>query len=216
MAKIRVLIAEDHEMVREGLKLILSSQSDIEVVGDAGDGRTAIEFAQSLKPDVVIMDISMPQMNGLKATVKLKGCCPDVQVLALTRHKDHGYLQQILRAGASGYVLKQSSPSEVVHAIRAVAKGGKYLDPAVADKLLGSLVGRDVTRPSKSADITDREEEVLRLTSWGHSNKDIANRLDLSVKTVEVHKTNAMKKLGMNSRIDIVRYAVLQGWMEST
>src|SRR5215510_14653983 len=134
MAKIRVLIAEDHEMVREGLKLILSSQSDIEVVGDAGDGRTAIEFAQSLKPDVVIMDISMPQMNGLNATVKLKGRGPDVQVLALTRHKDHGYLQQILRAGASGYVLKQSSPSEVVHAIRAVAKGGKYLDPAVADK----------------------------------------------------------------------------------
>jgi DNA-binding NarL/FixJ family response regulator len=113
-------------------------------------------------------------------------------------------------------VLKQSAPGEVVHAIRAVAKGGKYLDPTVADKLLGSLAGRAGSPPVKTVDITDREAEVLRLISWGHSNKDIANRLDLSVKTVEVHKTNAMKKLGMTSRIDIVRYAVLQGWMEST
>jgi DNA-binding NarL/FixJ family response regulator len=216
VTKIKVLIAEDHETVREGLKLILGAQSDIEVVGDVGDGKAAIEFAQNLKPDVVLMDISMPQMNGLKATAKLKACCPEVHVLALTRHKDHGYLQQILRAGASGYVLKQSSPSEVVHAIRAVAKGGKYLDPTVADKLLGSLAGRAVPLPAKFAAITDRESEVLRLTAWGHSNKDIANRLNLSVKTVEVHKTNAMKKLGMNSRIDIVRYAILQGWLEST
>ena len=213
--KLRLLIAEDHETVREGFKLILSAQSDMEVVGDAGDGRTAVELAQKLLPDVVLMDISMPALNGLKATAKLKECCPTVQVLAITRHKDHGYLQQILRAGASGYVLKQSSPTELIHAIRAVAKGGKYLDPAVAGELLGSYSGR--TNPTSAAfpDITDREAEVLRLISWGHSNKDIANRLDLSVKTVEVHKTNAMKKLGMNSRIDIVRYAVLQGWMES-
>jgi DNA-binding NarL/FixJ family response regulator len=110
----------------------------MEVVGDAGDGRTAVELAQKLLPDVVLMDISMPALNGLKATAKLKECCPTVHVLAITRHKDHGYLQQILRAGASGYVLKQSSPTELIHAIRAVAKGGKYLDPAVAGELLGS------------------------------------------------------------------------------
>jgi DNA-binding NarL/FixJ family response regulator len=216
MEKISVLIAEDHETVREGLKLILSAQSDMEVVGDAGDGRAAIELAQRLNPDVVLMDISMPSMNGLKAAEKLKACCPESHVLALTRHKDDAYLQQMLSAGASGYVLKQSSPSELIHAIRAVAKGGKYLDPTVADKVVGRFVGRSTIATEGMPKITDREEEVLRLISWGHSNKDIANRLDLSVKTVEVHKTNAMKKLGMTSRIDIVQYAVLQGWLEST
>lgn len=216
MTKITVLIAEDHETVREGLKLILGSQADIEVVGDAGDGRTAVEMALKLRPNVVLMDISMPSLNGLKATEKLKVSCPECHIIAVTRHKDDGYLQQILRAGASGYVLKQSSPSEMIHAIRAVAKGGKYLDPAVAGKVMGSFASRPTSATEKLVDITDREAEVLRLVSWGHSNKEIANRLDLSVKTVEVHKTNAMKKLGMNSRIDIVRYAVLQGWMEST
>ena len=216
MEKISILIAEDHETVREGLKLILSAQSDMEVVGDAGDGRSAVELAQKLRPEVVLMDISMPGMNGLKATTMLKSCCPESHILALTRHKDDGYLQQMLSAGASGYVLKQSAPSELVHAIRAVAKGGKYLDPAVAGKVMGRFVGRGMTATENLPEITDREEEVLRLISWGHSNKDIANRLNLSVKTVEVHKTNAMRKLGMNSRIDIVRYAVLQGWMESS
>src|ERR1044072_4573750 len=141
MEKISVLIAEDHETVREGLKLILSAQSDMEVVGDAGDGRGAIELAHRLNPDVVLMDISMPSMNGLKAAEKLKACCPESHVLALTRHKDDAYLQQMLSAEASGYVLKQSSPSELIHAIRAVAKGGKYLDPTVADKVVGRFVG---------------------------------------------------------------------------
>lgn len=215
MNKIRVLITEDHETVREGLKLILAGQSDLEVVGDAGDGMLAVDLAQRLEPDVVLMDISMPQMNGLKATARLKACCPKTSVLALTRHKDDGYLKQILRAGASGYVLKQSPASELVHAIRAVAKGGKYLDPAVVGKVLGSFSGRNPKPFEGPANLTDREAEVLRLVAWGYSNKDIANQLELSVKTVEVHKTNAMKKLGMNSRIDIVKYAVAQGWMEN-
>jgi DNA-binding NarL/FixJ family response regulator len=215
MDKVRVLIAEDHATVCEGIKLILSAQSDIEVVGDADDGFKAIELARKLRPDVVLMDISMPRLNGLKATAKLKESCPEVHVLTLTRHKEDGYLQQILRAGASGYVLKQSSAAELVHAIRAVAKGGKYLDPSVAEKVLGSYAGRGSSLSEGHPDITDRETEVLRLIAWGHSNKDIANRLDLSVKTVEAHKTNGMKKLGMTSRIDIVRYAVLQGWLEN-
>jgi DNA-binding NarL/FixJ family response regulator len=215
MNKITVLIAEDHETVREGLKLILAGQSDLEVVGDAGDGRAAIELAQKLEPDVVLMDISMPNLNGLKATAKLKECCSKTSVLALTRHKDDSYLQQILRAGASGYVLKQSPASELVHAIRAVASGGKYLDPAVVGKVMGSYTGRKTISSEPRPAITERETEVLRLISWGYSNKDIANRLDLSVKTVETHKTNAMKKLGMNSRIEIVKYAVAQGWMEN-
>lgn len=216
MANIQVIIAEDHATVREGLKLIINAQSDMEVVADAEDGRTAIELAQKLRPNVVVMDISMPRLNGLKATAKLKECCPKVHVLAVTRHKDDGYLQQVLRAGASGYVLKQSPPSELLHAIRAVANGGKYLDPALVGKVMGRYSGRGSVIKEGGTDVSDREVEVLRLVAWGHSNKEIASRLDLSVKTIEVHKANAMKKLGMASRIDIVRYAVLQGWLQDT
>jgi two-component system response regulator NreC len=216
MSNIRVIVAEDHATVREGLKLIISAQPDMEVVADAEDGRTAIELAQKLRPDVALMDISMPGLNGLKATAKLKECCPEVHVLAVTRHKDDGYLQQVLKAGASGYVLKQSPPAELLHAIRAVANGGKYLDPALAGKVMGRYSRRASVINEGGADVTDREVEVLRMVAWGHSNKEIASRLDLSVKTIEVHKANAMKKLGMASRIDIVRYAVLQGWLQDT
>lgn len=215
MARMRILIAEDHATVREGLKLIIGAQSDMEVVGDAGDGRTAVALAQKLLPDIVLMDLSMPGLNGIKATAKLKESCPEVHVLVLTRHQDDGYLQQMLRAGASGYVLKQSPPAELLHAIRAVAKGGKYLDSAVAGKMMGSYAGKNIVASERSGELSDRETEVLRLISWGHSNKDIAARLDLSVKTIEAHKANAMKKLGMNSRIDIVQYAVLQGWLNN-
>lgn len=213
MSNIRVIIAEDHATVREGVKLIINAQPDMDIVAEAEDGRTAVELAVDLRPDVVVMDVSMPRLNGLKATAKLKECCPEVHVLALTRHKDDGYLQQVLKAGASGYVLKQSPPSELLHAIRAVAKGGKYLDPSVAGKVMGGYSGRRALN-TDIASLTDREAEVLRLVAWGHSNKEIGSRLDLSVKTIEVHKANAMKKLGMNSRIDIVRYAVLQGWLQ--
>jgi len=214
MSKIRVLIAEDHATVREGLKLILGAQSDIEVVADTGDGRTAITLTQQLRPDIVLMDISMPGLNGQKATEQLKECCPEVHVLALTRHQEDGYLQQMLRAGASGYILKQSPPAELIHAIRAVANGGKYLDSTVAGRMMGSYVGRSVISGQTLSELSERETEVLRLIAWGYSNKEIANRLNLSVKTIESHKANAMKKLGMSSRIDIVRYAVVQGWMD--
>ena len=218
MSKLRILLADDHETVREGLKLILGAQPDMEVVGEAGDGHKAVEEAQKLLPDVVVMDVSMPGMNGLKATQKLHECCPEVKILALTRHKDDGYLQQLLRAGASGYVLKQSPSAELVHAIRAVARGGKYLDPAVAGTLMGTFSDQPALRSESKGkgNLSDRETEVLRLIAWGYSNKEIAARLDLSVKTVEVHKANAMKKLGMQGRIDIVRYSVLQGWLEET
>ena len=217
MAKLRILLADDHATVREGLKLIIGAQDDMEVVGEVGDGRSAIEHAEKLQPDIVVMDVSMPKLNGLKATTKLKECCPEVKVLALTRHKDDGYLQQILRAGASGYVLKQSPSSELLHAIRAIAAGGKYLDPVVAGKVMGTYVDQQVSaRSGPPVNVSDREAEVLRLIAWGYSNKEIASQLGLSVKTVEVHKANAMKKLGMQSRIDIVRYSVLQGWLEET
>jgi len=219
MSKLRILLADDHETVREGLRLIVNSQTDMEVVGEAGDGREALARAQELLPDIVVMDVSMPQLNGLKATEKLKQVCPQVKVLTLTRHTDYGYLQQLLRAGASGYVLKQSPPTELLHAIRAVAAGGKYLDPAVAGKVIGNYSGRSASlrvAAQGGRDLSEREAEVLRLIAWGHSNKEIAARLDISVKTVEAHKANAMKRLGMTSRIDIVRFALLQGWLQDT
>lgn len=215
--KIRILLAEDHETVREGLKLIISGQADMEVIASVGDGRSAIEEAQKLLPDIVLMDISMPGVNGLKATQKLKACCPGVKVLAVTRHKDDGYLQQMLAAGASGYVMKQSPSSELVHAIRAVRAGGKYLDPSVAGKIMGTYSAtHSALAHHASSTLSDREEEVLRFIALGHSNKEIGAHLDLSVKTIEAHKAHAMKKLGMRGRVDIVRYAILQGWLEST
>jgi len=212
----RIMLAEDHETVRAGLKMIISAQPDMNVIAEVGDGRAAVEEAVRLEPDIVVMDVSMPKMNGLKATERLKECCPHVKVLALTRHKDVGYLQQVLRAGASGYVLKQSPPAELLHAIRAIAAGGKYLDPAVAGKVMGTYVGgqsKFTARGSGEA-LTDREGQVLRLIALGYSNKEIASQLDLSVKTVEAHKANSMRKLNMSSRIDIVRYAMLEGWLE--
>ena len=141
MNKLRVLIAEDHGTVREGLRLILQSQSDIEIVGEAGDGKTALETAKQLLPDVVLMDISLPSMSGLKATKLLRECCPEVKVLALTRHKDGAYLQEMLRAGASGYVLKQSSSTELLRALREIASGNSYLDPALTGKVITVFAG---------------------------------------------------------------------------
>jgi DNA-binding NarL/FixJ family response regulator len=215
VGKIRILLVEDHETVREGLRMIIGAQADMDVVGEAGDGHAAIERAQELQPDVVVMDVSMPRMNGLKATGKLLELCPQTKVLTLTRHTDDGYLQELLRAGASGYVLKQSAPAELLRAIRTVATGGKYLDPAITGKVMGSYASRRTSvRTDAQASISEREAEVLRLIAWGYSNKEIGARLDLSVKTIEAHKANAMRKLDMRSRIDIVRYALLQGWLQ--
>ena len=214
MNKLRVLIAEDHGTVREGLRLILQSQSDIEIVGEAGDGKTALETAKQLLPDVVLMDISLPSMSGLKATKLLRECCPEVKVLALTRHKDGAYLQEMLRAGASGYVLKQSSSTELLRALREIASGNSYLDPALTGKVI-TVFAAGAVGNSAIASVSEREQEVLRAIALGYSNKEIAARLKLSVKTVEAHKANSMKKLDLRSRIDIVRYAVLQGWLAS-
>ena len=214
-AKTRILLAEDHATVREGIKLLVNNQPDMEVVAEAGDGATALEIAGDLHPDMVVMDISMPEMNGLLATKRLRRMCPNVKILTLTRHTDDGYLQQLIKAGVNGYVLKQSAPSELINAIRAVNDGKSYIDPALATKVMGGFVGRSASLRGESGnEVTDREMEVLRLIAWGYSNKEIASQLDISVKTVEAHKTNTMRKLGMASRIDIVRYAILRGWLQ--
>ena len=166
-------------------------------------------------PDLVVMDISMPKLNGLKATKKIRQTGSKVKILMLTRHMDHGYLQQLVKAGANGYVLKQSAPTELINAIRAVTDGKSFIDPSLMQRVMGMFAGRSENlRGENSNEITEREAEVLRLIAWGYSNKEIAGRLELSVKTVETHKTNTMRKLGMSSRIDIVRYALLQGWLQ--
>lgn len=213
--KLRILIAEDHQTVREGIKLLVNAQPDMEIVGEAGDGDEAIREADRLKPDVVLMDISMPTMNGLAATRKLRSRMPDLKILTLTRHTDDGYLQQVIGAGANGYVLKQSAPNDLVTAIRAVGAGKSYIDPSLTRKVMGGYAARSESlRGENKGELTAREAEVLRLIALGYSNKEIAVKLDLSVKTIEAHKANGMRKLGISSRIDIVRYAILRNWMQ--
>ncbi len=218
MNKLRILLADDHQTIRDGLKLLVNSQSDMETVGEADNGRVAVQLAQELLPDVVVMDVSMPELNGLQATKKLNQKCPQVKVLTLTRHTDDGYLQQLLQAGARGYVLKQSKSVELLSAIRAVAAGQTYLDPAITEQAITQIrsAGRAARGTSSDANLSGREAEVLRLIAWGYINKEVAARLSLSVKTVEFHKANGMRKMGMKSRVDIVRYAMLQGWLQDT
>jgi DNA-binding NarL/FixJ family response regulator len=176
-----------------------------------------VDQAAAVKPDVVIMDVAMPDMNGLVATRTIKEQQPRLPVVALTRHDDDKYVEELLRAGASGYVLKQSAPAEFLQAIRVVAAGGIYVDPAMTSRVADGLFARrDPIEPRSSAKLTERETEVLRLVAIGHSNIEIAAQLGISVKTVEVHKTNAMRKLGLTGRVDVIRYGVLQGWLYDT
>jgi DNA-binding NarL/FixJ family response regulator len=211
--KIRVLLAEDHETVRQGLRLLIDAQADMEVVGEAGDGHTAVQRARALQPTVALVDISMPDMNGLIATRTLRETMPALAIVVLTRYGDEAYVQELLSAGARAYVLKQSPSAELLKAIRAAARGEDYLDSSLAARVTGAYLRKHMKRDVHAPTITDRETEVLRLMAWGHSNKDIAAQLDVSVKTVEVHKANAMRKLHMRGRIDVVRFALLQGWL---
>lgn len=218
VSKLRILLADDHETVRTGLRVILNAQTDMEVVGEAADGQAVLEKTEKLGPDVVLMDVSMPRLNGLQATRTLRERAPAVKVLTLTRHGDVAYLHQLLEAGASGYVLKQSRAVEVLQAIRAIASGGTYIDSALAGEALAAPAravapGRGRGAPTS---LSAREAETLRLVARGYSNKEIAARLNVSVKTIETHKGNAMHKLGMRSRIDIVRFAMLQQWLDET
>lgn len=215
--RLRIVLGDDHAIVRQGLKLLIDGQPDMIVVGEGSDGVSVLERARALEPDIVVMDISMPAMNGLVATRTLKRRQPGVAIVALTRHEEETYVQELLRAGASGYVLKQSPPPELLKAVRAVAAGGIYLDPAISSRVAdGLLDGRAARRPPSGAAITERESEVLRFVAIGHSNKDIAERLAISVKTVEIHKANAMRKLGLAGRVDVIRYGALLGWLYDT
>jgi two-component system, NarL family, response regulator NreC len=213
---LRILLADDHITVRQGLKMLIESQGDMTVVSEASDGTAAVEQARVLRPDVVVMDISMPGMNGLVATRTLKSLQPDAVIVILTRHGDDAYLQELLRAGADGYVLKQSAASELVQAIRATAARNQYLDSALTARVTAGFLRSGRKAQATGVSLSDREAEVLRLIAAGYSNKEIAAQLELSVKTVEVHKANASRKLGLKGRIDIVKYALLQGWLSDT
>jgi DNA-binding NarL/FixJ family response regulator len=189
----------------------------MEVAGEAATGVAAVSLAQQLQPDVVVMDVSMPELNGLQATEQLRRLCPGVTVLALTRHVDDGYVELLLAAGASGYVLKQSSADVLLRAIRVVASGKTYLDPELTGQIVERVIDRHSARGALAKkSLSPREEEVLRLVAWGFLNKEIAARLQISVKTAETHKAHAMEKLGLKNRVEIVRYAVLQGWLQGT
>jgi DNA-binding NarL/FixJ family response regulator len=213
MTAIRVLLVEDHETVREGLRMLLDSQPDIEVVGEAANGRMAVEYSGRFHPHVVIMDLSMPEMNGLAATQAIKRESPETAVVALTRHDDAAFVDELKKAGASAYVLKQSPSRELLDAVRVAAVGGSYLDASLRARTVRSM-DDNAHRDRRSPAVSEREKHVLRMMAVGHSNKEIAQALGITIKTVEVHKANAMRKLRLRGRIDVVRYAILHGWLQ--
>jgi DNA-binding NarL/FixJ family response regulator len=216
MPTLRIVLADDHAVVREGIKALINAQPTMEVVGEAADGRNACQLAETLRPDVAVLDISMPEICGAEATGRLRRQCPAVKVLALTVHEHKSYLRLLLEAGARGYLLKRAAAEELVHAIRTVAAGGVYVDPSLAGQLVGGLVRRCAGHAlSEGNDLSEREADVVRLIASGHSNKEIAAQLGLSVKTVETYKGRSLEKLGVSSRADLVRYALQRGWLQT-
>lgn len=212
MKKLRVLLVDDQTILRHGLKALIANEPGLEVIGEAGDGEEAVRKTHALRPDVVVLDVSMPKMDGVEATQAIKREHPEVKVLALTVHETKNHMRRILQAGASGYVVKRSAAEELIQALHAVTAEGVYLDPIVTSKLVGIPKARSEIKADKGR-LSDRETEVLRLIALGYANKEIAAQLNLSVKTVETFKTRSMEKLELHSRVDIVRYAMDHGWL---
>lgn len=215
VSSIRVVLADDHTMVREGIRGLIEGQPGMVVVGEAADGDEAVRIATSLVPDVLVVDMSMPELNGAQVARAVRRTLPGVHVIALTVHDDRAYLLQLLKAGVAGYVLKRAPAQELIQAIRVVADGGVHLDPRVAGHVVDGFVG-DALEPARDAPevLSERETEVLRQIARGFSNKEVAAHLSISVKTVETYKTRIMEKIGLRGRADIVRYALRHGWLE--
>ena len=211
--KVRVLIADDHAIVREGIRMILAARNDIEVVGEAADGRETIAQASKLAPDVILMDIAMPGLGGLEATLEIVKTNPQSKILVLTQYDDSEYIYRFLKAGATGYVLKKAVGSDLVAAIRAVAQGKSFVDPAIADKVIKGYL----EHPETSSDetlydrLSDREKTVFKLIAEGYTSRQIAESLYLSIKTVMTHRANIMEKLELHNRADLIKYAIRHG-----
>jgi DNA-binding NarL/FixJ family response regulator len=216
MSIIRITLADDHPVVLAGIKALLDNVSDIDVVGEATTGTEALRLISDRKPDIAVIDISLPEINGLELAKQIAENVPSVKLLALTVHEDRAYVQPLLKAGAKGYLLKRSAADELIRAIRAIDGGGVYLDPAIAGKALPDLPGGGGGLGKvAAAELSQRETEVLQLISQGLSNKEIGGRLEISVKTVETHKARALEKLGLRTRAEIVRYGIAHRWLDN-
>jgi DNA-binding NarL/FixJ family response regulator len=214
MARIRILVADDHHLVLAGLKALVREDPIIEVIGEAADGPSALRLANELKPDVIVLDLSMPGMNGVRVAQSLRAQVPRCHILILSVHEDRAYLRQLLETGVSGYVLKRSAPEELISAIRAIVAGGIYLDPAITGMVIGRGPQQGLVRGiDGSTELSARETEVLRLAAAGYTNKELSLRLRIGVKTIETYKARAMEKLGLATRAELVRYAIVKGWL---
>lgn len=215
MDKTRILLADDHAMLRSGLRLLLNAQPDLEVVGEASDGREAIARAKALQPDVLLLDLNMPGLGGLTALGALRTAAPNARLLVLTMHDDENYLRQALKGGAAGYVLKRAADTELLSAVRAVVRGEVYIHPAMTRALLEDLIPEHAGEVADAWDsLSGREQDVLRLVALGHTSQEIADRLFLSVKTVETYRARGMEKLGLRSRAALVQYVLQRGLLD--
>jgi len=216
MSKTRIVLADDHPIVLDGLRNLIGAEADFELVGEAASGLAALKVIREQRPDVAVLDISMPELNGIVVSRRLAAELPGLSVLVLTLHEDRAYLNQALEAGVRGYVLKRSAVENLVHAIRAVTVGGIYVDPAISGRALGGKRGssRPPQHRGAAPALTARESAVLKMAALGFTNKEIASRLDIGVKSVETYKARGLEKLGLKTRADLVRYASTQGWLE--
>ena len=214
--KIRIVLADDHPIVLDGLRNLIRAEPDFELVGEAASGLTALKIIREQRPDVAVLDISMPELNGIMLSRRLASDMPELRLLVLTLHEDRAYLNQALEAGVRGYVLKRSAVENLVQAIRAVLVGGLYIDPAIVGRVFDAkqVNKRLAARKGVAPALTDREADVLKMASLGFTNKEIASRLDVGVKSIETYKARGLEKLGLKTRAELVRYASGQGWLD--
>jgi DNA-binding NarL/FixJ family response regulator len=214
--KIRIVLADDHPIVLDGLRNLIRAEPDLELVGEAASGLSALKIIREQRPDIAVLDISMPELNGILLSRRLNGEMPALRLLVLTLHEDRAYLNQALEAGVRGYVLKRSAVENLVQAIRAVMVGGLYIDPAIVGRMFESkqVSKRLAARKGVAPALTDREADVLKMAALGFTNKEIASRLDVGVKSIETYKARGLEKLGLKTRAELVRYASGQGWLD--